>query len=310
MPSHSPAKLDSRPSVFLVTYEAMPNLSPDDRALQAALEEVGISANPAVWNDPNVEWEKAQAAIVRSVWDYFLHPEEFRRWIDNVSERTQLINSPELIRWNMHKGYLDELSEAGIPTVPTVMLKASSDWSSLHSALEGGWDHIVIKPAVSGSAFKTKVFERNSAWDFALLKEHASDIHLITDAMVQQFIPSVYTEGERSLVYLGGSYSHAFKKAPFSAGAAGGESRETVLVPTNDELAFCESTLSKLPSSTAYARVDIIPHDGTLRLMELELIEPALHFRLCPGSAQRLAKVLSQTILCGMRLASPVARNV
>ncbi len=281
--------------LLLVTYDAMPDLSPDDRLLLRALLDLGFPARAAVWDDPKIDWESARAAVLRSTWDYFHKPSLFRNWIVQTGAQTQLINPPELLLWNIHKSYLDELGKVGVPTVPTFTLKICDGHSGLDIGLSAGWKKIVIKPAVSGSAHNTKVFDLDSNGDAAGMRQHVEKIHCTTDAMIQLFIPTVFTDGERSLVYLGGSYSHAFRKAAFSAGAAGGEAKETSLLPSDEELGFCSEILAKLPVQPAYARVDIIPHDGGLLLMELELIEPALQFRLCPGSAQRFARSLIDT---------------
>jgi hypothetical protein len=47
-----------------------------------------------------------------------------------------------------------------------------------------------------------------------------------------------------------------------------------------------------LPRPWLYARVDACQVDGTLVLMELELIEPTLFFRADPGAPDRFAEAL------------------
>ena len=44
-----------------------------------------------------------------------------------------------------------------------------------------------------------------------------------------------------------------------------------------------------------YARVDGIVRDGTLLLMELEVIEPVLFFSHAPGAAARMAELIVST---------------
>ena len=44
-----------------------------------------------------------------------------------------------------------------------------------------------------------------------------------------------------------------------------------------------------LPEAPIYARVDGLVLDGTLMLMEVELIEPELFFHLAPEAADKLA---------------------
>jgi glutathione synthase/RimK-type ligase-like ATP-grasp enzyme len=77
-----------------------------------------------------------------------------------------------------------------------------------------------------------------------------------------------------------GEYSHAVVKRPKSGDFRvqphlGGVTLPTEAPPGAEELA--RAALAAAPAKASYARVDIVPDDdGTLRIMELELIEPAL----------------------------------
>jgi hypothetical protein len=46
-----------------------------------------------------------------------------------------------------------------------------------------------------------------------------------------------------------------------------------------------------------YARVDGVEHEGRFRLMELEVVEPRLFFRLHPPAAARFAEVLRSRLV-------------
>ena len=58
--------------------------------------------------------------VIRSTWDYFDRLEEFLAWVDRVDSVTRIVNSPSVIRWNSHKGYLAELGAAGVPVLPSL----------------------------------------------------------------------------------------------------------------------------------------------------------------------------------------------
>src|SRR5882762_9809698 len=106
--------------IALATYAKQPSLNEDDLLLVPALREFDVTAVPAVWDSPEVCWEEFQGVVVRSCWDYHHRLEEFLAWVTRL-ERAEvpLWNSPALLRWNSHKGYLRDLAVRGVPIVPT-----------------------------------------------------------------------------------------------------------------------------------------------------------------------------------------------
>jgi hypothetical protein len=86
-----------------------------------------------------------------------------------------------------------------------------------------------------------------------------------------------------------GEYSHAFLRAPRFA--PGSPLREGTPVEAGaEEIEVARAVLRAAPGPTLYARVDLVTDPA--RLMELELIEPALELRLRPGAADRLARAI------------------
>ena len=73
-----------------------------------------------------------------------------------------------------------------------------------------GWDDVVVKPAVSASAHRTCRVARADA------RARQADLDAILaagDALVQPFASEVTREGEWSLLFLGGAFSHAVQEA-------------------------------------------------------------------------------------------------
>jgi hypothetical protein len=63
--------------------------------------------------------------------------------------------------------------------------------------------------------------------------------------------------------------------------------------PPAGALELAQQALAAAPATATYARVDIVPDDeGTLCIMELELIEPALFLDLAPGSIDRFTSAI------------------
>jgi glutathione synthase/RimK-type ligase-like ATP-grasp enzyme len=105
--------------------------------------------------------------------------------------------------------------------------------------------------------------------------------------IVQPLIEEIARTGEFSLMLFDGEYSHAVLKRPRSGDFRvqeyhGGETRPCDS-PPGGAIALAQAALAAAPQRATYARVDIVPDDeGTLRIMELELIEPALFLDHAP----------------------------
>jgi len=226
---------------------------------------------------------------VRSPWDYFDRVVEFYEWAARVQLVTRIVNPADVIRWNSHKGYLVELAAKGIPTVPTRLIPGESIDVDLQLE-ECPWDEVVIKPAVDGGGREVLRARRDS--DVARL--HAEALSAKGDVIVQPFVPGI-VDGERSLVFLGGAFSHAVRKVP-----AEGDYRvqyfyggtELEHAPDSAELRVALWAIDSAPGRLTYARVDLVDWEGAPTLMELEAIEPDLYLRDTPERLARFAAAI------------------
>lgn len=98
--------------VVLVTCAQLPDLDTDTRILAASLSSHGMSVVPAVWDDPAVDWDEVDLAVVRSCWDYCARRCEFLAWAARVP---RLANPADVLSWNTDKRYLVDLATAGVP---------------------------------------------------------------------------------------------------------------------------------------------------------------------------------------------------
>ena len=269
----------------------------EDLIVQNALEKKGLRTARFDWARPDVDWRSTRAALFRTTWDYFHRFDEFSTWLDKVSTQTRLINPIELIRWNMDKHYLISLEEQGIHTPPAVYIHAGDNITleDLHQA--NGWDNTILKPTVSGSARHTYRLRLDN------LEEHEAvfqELIAREDMMLQPFQHRITEEGEISLMAIDGQYSHAVRKVAkagdFRVQSEFGGSVH-LYEPSSEEIAFAERTVAACNPTPTYARVDIIrDNSGQLALMELELIEPEMWFRLFPEAAERLANAIVKTL--------------
>jgi hypothetical protein len=281
----------------LLTYDKSPELTADDMILYDALKRRGLSARSASWSSPDVNWADSKATMFRSTWDYFHRPVEFRAWLDSVEGSTRLVNDVELVRWNIHKSYLLDLESKGISVTPTVFVDTKASVDLMETCRTRGWAEIVVKPCIAGSAFGARRFDTSQ--DGADAQTYCEDLLLHSDLMIQPYLRSVETERERSLVFIGGEFSHAALKAAFSAGPAGGESLEREYQPGDGEIEIARRIVEALPKTALYARVDLVAHAAEYLLMEVELIEPVLFFRFNPSSAERLVDRMIEADLFG-----------
>jgi glutathione synthase/RimK-type ligase-like ATP-grasp enzyme len=266
--------------VLLASCASLPSGDGDDDALIGALSDVGLEASWSVWGSP----ETADLVVLRSTWDYTERLPEFLAWCASVPT---LANPAAVVPWNTDKTYLVELARSGVPVVPTaVATPGFADWPS---------GEFVVKPTVgAGSRGALRV----AAGDFAAAAAHLATLD--TPALVQPYQSAVDAAGETALVFFGGQYSHAFTKGAMLTPDAEYDESGLYIVerlsgasPTGAQRRVAEDVLDAATElldvarhELLYARVDLVTGaDGGPLLLELELVEPSLGFRLTDPSA-------------------------
>ena len=223
-------------------------------------------------------------------WGYHL---DYARWLALLdraeAEGWPMVNPPTLLRWNSDQAYLAELAERGVSTVPTLAVESCCDADLEEARRRFGSEMLVIKPPVSASASGT---HRIGPMDDLPAESRGKPM------IVQPLIKEIARTGEYSLMLFDGQFSHAVVKRPKSGEFRvqphlGGVTLPSEAPPGGVELA--RQALAAAPAKATYARVDIVPDDdGVLRIMELELIEPALFLDHAPdGGAAFTRSVLS-----------------
>lgn len=275
-------------SVAFVTCDAVPHLTADDRLAMTALAARGHDVAARVWSDPEVDWTASDALILRSTWDYHRRPAEFRAWLDRLErEGAPLHNPPGIARWNMDKRYLRDLARTGVRTVPTVWLEPHARQSLGDVRRATGWSDLVVKPAISATAWRLRRVEPADAeWPVELAATLASDTWL-----VQPFVAGI-ADGEWSLVFVDAAFSHAVLKRPRAGDFRVQEEYGGRSAPATPPAALVEQAsqvVAALPERPLYARVDGVDTPDGLLLLELELLEPVLFFGVAPLSVARFA---------------------
>ena len=273
--------------VALATSADLPGLYVDDHPLLAAMPE----AEPVVW-DSGADWAAYDLVVVRSCWDYTLRRAEFLAWARSVP---RLVNPYEVLVWNTDKTYLRDLEAAGVPIVPTTFSEPPEPNADFYAQTflvrePGPRTLCVVKPTVSAGARDTWLTDDPLTYVEQLHRAGRT-------AMVQDYQAGIKTEGETSVVFLGGAYSHGARKAPLLGPDAGDPDDDdaimTARTPTAEQIEVATRAMAVVPGECLYARVDLVPGTGGEPLvLELEATEPSLFLRLAPGSAERLAAAL------------------
>jgi hypothetical protein len=269
--------------VTLVTCRAHPRLPEDDQFLLAALERRGMRHRVAIWDDPEIDWSESSVTLLRAAWDSHLNPPSFIAWLDRLRSQSYLLNTISLVQWNFDKRYLVELREQDKNVLPTTILTSASEVAISQALQQITAAEIVAKPRFGGDAYGVTRLPRKPEAIVAHFNRFGANGGLL----IQPFIPGVELERERSLVFIGGRFSHALYRNPFGSGPTR-QSPDNVHTPTAQELSYCRKLLGSLPR-LAYARVDLLPLDARPALMELEIIDPSLFFKAQPLAADLLA---------------------
>ena len=281
--------------IALLTCANWPGILEKERAMTQEFSP-HIQADVVVWNDPAVNFSIYQCLIFRTIWDYFEHPEAFAAWLEKIAQLgIKTINPIAAIRRNQHKFYLKVLQKAGVAIIPTIFV-AKNSGLDLITMIPDHWQNIVIKPAVSGGAYLTRMFNPS---EIASVTEEYQNIAATRDLLVQPFMPEIQEHGELSLLFFGGKFSHAVLKKP-SAGEYRVQSQfggNYGAIDVSEELiAIASKIIFAFGGELVYARVDGIIADGKFLLMELELIEPDLYLDYANGAKERYIAALEAAL--------------
>lgn len=284
--------------VALVTCAAYPNLFEDDLLLARALEDLGISAIPAVWSDAAIDWTSFAALVIRTPWDYFERAAEFRAWLDaRIASGVLMCNAAEILDWNYDKRYLQDLEAAGVPLVPTICIRRGEQADVGALARARGWNEIVVKPTISGGAYRTYRF---LVADAAAYAKEIDDTLADRGVLVQPFLSEILNDGELSLLFFDGVYSHAVckraKPGDYRVQFQFGGTTKSVEVERGlvEQARAC---IRAAPSLPVYARVDGVVKEGSFLLMELEVFEPLMFLASHPEAPGRFARAVQGRLL-------------
>ncbi|WP_439470556.1 ATP-grasp domain-containing protein [Brevundimonas sp.] len=256
--------------------------------LSRALAAADVTVEPTPWTD-HIEDASGLTGyplvLPVIVWGYH---RDHQRWMQACrtweAAGVRMRNPAAVIGWNSDKSYLGRLADKGVAVPDTIWVDGVTQ-ADVHAAFDRfGTDVVVVKPRVSGGAWKTLRLARGE------VMEGAPE----GPAMIQPYLPSIETEGETSLLFFGGKLSHVVNKRPvngdFRIQMQFGGQYVALPQPPEGALALAEATLEVIGEELLYARIDMATApDGTWRLMEAELIEPDFYLGSAPDGGRNFA---------------------
>lgn len=257
------------------------------------LDLLGAETSFRDWTNPG---DLSSFAIILPLiaWGY---SRDYVRWfalLDRMErENLPVINPVNVLRWNSDKAYLVALNQMGVGTVPTIETPALALSDIAAARKKFGAETLIVKPPISGGADGTYRLTPNDSVPAQVLGARM---------MIQPFLDNISAEGEYSLFYFGGNFSHAILKHP-----AKGDFRvqdqhggyEESITPPPQAFALAETAMAaaihiNVCAPLAYARVDMLRDgDGAFALMELELIEPALFMHQASDGGALFAQTIA-----------------
>jgi glutathione synthase/RimK-type ligase-like ATP-grasp enzyme len=274
--------------IAIATCTGRDDAAAADAPLLAAFEAAGAQVQSCVWNDSRQSWHRFDAVVVRTTWGWHVDVAAFGTWIERVSARTRLLNSPQTLGWGLDKRFLLDLAASDVPVVPTLALVAPDAPRVRQWAIHHGFNELVFKPSLSAGSIGVV---RVMLPDVAAALE--TDWPQQGVRLVQPYYESVESFGEVSLIFFDGAFSHAVRKHPQDGDFRVQRQYGGSYAPWQaDELALhtANAAMAVIPGRPLLARIDML-HDGArYRVIEAEVVEPDLYFGHAPEAPTRLAQ--------------------
>ena len=198
--------------IAFATCRQIPALTEDDRLVIKRLRHQDIDVCPLIWDLrlPLLIATPASSSGPAGT----ITTNQAGSWSGSeacAGEGCRSRNPASVVEWNLNKIYLRDLSEKGVLTPQTVWLEKGSEADLPAILAQQRWQKVVVKPAISATAFRTFVVSPETAGQ----KQPAlSRMLSVSNVIAQQFVDEVLTRGEWSLLFFGGAFSHAVLKRP------------------------------------------------------------------------------------------------
>lgn len=285
-------------NIAFLTMDKLDGFVSYDHLAVQPLKELQHEVQFVSWRK-DIDWNQFDMVIIRTTWDYQNDLKSFLKVLQNIdNSKARLQNSLELVKWNIEKNYLKELEEKGDQIVPSLIQHEKPGKSDLRNYFDHfHTDEVIIKPTVSANADHTYWLKREAIDEHIdLLKKTFKNRTFI----VQPFIKNIITEGEYSLFFFDGQYSHCILKTPKQNDFRVQEEHGGIIKavkPDEKLLREGKEAMRSLPDLPLYARVDFVRDEkDNFLIMEIELIEPSLYFSFDSKSPKKFAQAVDNRL--------------
>ena len=273
------------PTIILATAADQPDITASDKLYADALERRGYRVVGAPWEGPRAAFDGATAVVIRSTWGCYRAAESFRDWTEAMAADPSL---------QPHRAGALEPAQ-GLPSAS--LLRRVRGAALALRRRRDRCDRKRVHPNRLGARRR----EAGNGCEWLLGRaggavsgrggRPASGRSPVGRRAGQEFLPEI-EDGELSLVYFDGVFSHAVRKRPpkgeFRVNSRFGATRSAE-TPSHAVAEPGAKALRALPELPLYARVDGVIRDGELIVIEVEVLEPALFMEFDPAAAERFA---------------------
>jgi len=267
----------------------------DDDLVHKPLEQLGWEVENIPWNKPT-DWNTFDLVIIRSPWDYQDNVAQFFEVLNDIeNSKAILLNSLEIVKWNLDKNYLFDLEKKGVELIPTIKTLGFKKTDIKNAFVDFESNELIIKPSIGANADFTYRIKRDEDVDYKKLSIEFDN----RECFIQPFMQNIIDEGEFSLMYFNGKLSHTILKTvgagDFRVQEEHGGGVVSIKKPEKDLVKTADKTIEALHKLPFYARVDLVrTPKNNFALMELELIEPSLYFRFNKESPNLFANCIDE----------------
>ncbi|WP_299665610.1 hypothetical protein [uncultured Ruegeria sp.] len=296
----------------------------EDVWIKDALVEAGCTVEICDWMSDE-DWLSFDAIFVSSAWNIPSAPQEFSDWLKSceADQKKRFINDSALLELgNLKDGYWKVLGEAengklAEMLIPSLFaLSADGDLAEFITDCREKWpdERLVFKPIISASSRNTFVFDTSAtaqANDRAriitsvdALNEKLGPIwsdHRLRGLIAQPYMPGIEI-GEMSATFVGRTLVGAVQKMP-GFGPMPSSTLEqitdtAVLEALNDLGQRTITAITDHLSAPIRSRLDVIPHEDSLSILEFEMVDPSCNFTPLDQDSQKAAiKALADEII-------------
>lgn len=212
---------------------------------------------------------------------------------------TRVVNQEQWMVRGSDKRYLIDLQSAGLPVIPTVLASKPDSVADLHAASPWPLSETVVKP-VHGECGNSVARGGEVSDDWLQDKRE-----LVQDWLLQPFVPEI-SQGERSLIFVGGTYSYSVLKSPqeddFRNNRRWIESI-SLYSPTDEERRLATLLVESSPEPPHICRVDLVRSENGPLILEFETVNPSLYIGQVDGGP-RMQQALSELELLARTLSA------